>query len=194
MRSLVPLLLVFLLSGCDFFVYELPQLNPAPRLSYYGNLEAAQHGNAIAQAAVGEQLYWACRPSDYLGWRPPCDREALVKWNTAAANQGNVAAMFTLGEFYERDVEPSNYAEALKWYRKAADRGHTGAQSELSTMYKEGWGVKQDYAEACFWSSLGSGNRDYVREMEKHLTLKQIATVEERVVDWQKGHPATASK
>jgi TPR repeat protein len=34
-----------------------------------------------------------------------------------------------------------DYAEALKWWRKAADQGHVGAQLDLGTMYREGHGV-----------------------------------------------------
>jgi tetratricopeptide (TPR) repeat protein len=42
-------------------------------------------------------------------------------------------------------------AEALKWYRKAAEQGHVSAQYNLGVMYGKGEGVTQDYAEALKW-------------------------------------------
>jgi TPR repeat protein len=46
---------------------------------------------------------------------------------------------------------PQDYAEALRWYRKAADQGDAGAQSNLGVMYAKGQGVPQDSAEAARW-------------------------------------------
>jgi TPR repeat protein len=46
---------------------------------------------------------------------------------------------------------PQNYAEAMKWYRKAADQGNAAAQNNLGVMYDEGQGVPQNYAEAMKW-------------------------------------------
>jgi TPR repeat protein len=37
-----------------------------------------------------------------------------------------------------------DYAEAVKWYRKAAEQGDVKAQSNLGVMYASGQGVKQD--------------------------------------------------
>ncbi len=46
---------------------------------------------------------------------------------------------------------PQDYAEALKWYRKAADQGNARAQTILGFVYDTGQGVPQDYAEAVKW-------------------------------------------
>jgi hypothetical protein len=43
---------------------------------------------------------------------------------------------------------PQGYAEALKWYRKAADQGNAHAQLNLGKMYVNGQGVAQDYVQA----------------------------------------------
>jgi TPR repeat protein len=78
---------------------------------------------------------------------------------------------------------PQDFAEALTWYRKAADQGHAGAEFSVATMYDKGQGVPQDFKTAVTWyqkaadrgdagaqGSLGSmyGNgqgvpKDYVR-------------------------------
>jgi TPR repeat protein len=39
-------------------------------------------------------------------------------------------------------------AEAMKWYRRAADRGFPPAEVNLGVWYETGKGVAQDYAEA----------------------------------------------
>ena len=44
-----------------------------------------------------------------------------------------------------------DYAEAARWYRKAADQGDVAAQFNVGVMYERGQGVPQDYAEAARW-------------------------------------------
>jgi TPR repeat protein len=46
---------------------------------------------------------------------------------------------------------PQDYAEAAKWYRRAAEQGNVYAQSILGAMYANGQGFPQDYAEAAKW-------------------------------------------
>ena len=47
--------------------------------------------------------------------------------------------------------QAGDYAEALKWYRKAAEQGDASAQYNLGNGYRRGKGVTQDYAEAANW-------------------------------------------
>ena len=46
---------------------------------------------------------------------------------------------------------PQDAAEAVAWYRRAAEQGDATAQSNLGAMYAEGLGVPQDAAEAVAW-------------------------------------------
>jgi len=46
---------------------------------------------------------------------------------------------------------PQDYAEAMKWFRKAAEQGDAQAQRNLGIMYHGGQGVSQDYGEAMKW-------------------------------------------
>ena len=46
---------------------------------------------------------------------------------------------------------PQNDAEAVTWFRKAADQGNADAQNVLGLMYDNGQGVPQDYVEAVTW-------------------------------------------
>ena len=50
---------------------------------------------------------------------------------------------------FRRDV--ADYAQAVHWYRKAAEQGHAKAQCNLGFCYAEGHGVPQDYAQAVHW-------------------------------------------
>jgi hypothetical protein len=53
-----------------------------------------------------------------------------------------------------------NYGEAVRWYRKSADRGDATAQANLACMYSEGHGVRQDYDEAVRWYRKAAGQGD----------------------------------
>ena len=45
-------------------------------------------------------------------------------------------------------------AEAVRWYRLAAEQGYAGAQNNLGLMYANGEGVLKDAAEAVRWYRL----------------------------------------
>jgi len=51
---------------------------------------------------------------------------------------------------------PQDVAEAVKWYRLAADQGYAMAQYNLGVMYDNGQGVPQDDAEALKWYRLAA--------------------------------------
>jgi uncharacterized protein len=49
-----------------------------------------------------------------------------------------------------------DYAQAVKWYRLAADQGHASAQFNLGIMYANGRGVSQDDTEVVKWYRLAA--------------------------------------
>jgi len=51
---------------------------------------------------------------------------------------------------------PQNYAEAVKWYHAAAERGEPQAQFNLGVFYEHGQVVPQDFAEAAKWYRLAA--------------------------------------
>ena len=66
--------------------------------------------------------------------------------------ENNLYAQYTLGVMYcYGNGVVQNYEEAVKWYRKAAERGYYMAQCNLGIMYESGTGVIQDYKEAVEW-------------------------------------------
>ena len=77
--------------------------------------------------------------------------------SSAAGHKADIERQFggapeLLGWMYENGKEVSqDYAEAAKWYRKAAEQGNSDAQFKLGVMYDNGKGVPQDYVEAAKW-------------------------------------------
>ncbi len=70
----------------------------------------------------------------------------------AKAGQGGPAAQFRLGLAYEegRGVAKDS-AEAVKWYRQAAEQNYAPAQYSLGLCFDEGRGVTKDSAAAMKW-------------------------------------------
>ncbi|MBQ3239938.1 MAG: sel1 repeat family protein, partial [Akkermansia sp.] len=66
--------------------------------------------------------------------------------------QGYADAQFNLGVCYENGWGvPKDAAEAVKWYRAAAEQGYADAQFNLAQCYRNGRGVPKDEAEAVKW-------------------------------------------
>lgn len=60
--------------------------------------------------------------------------------------------MLNIGYIYDSGQGAAqDYAEAMTWYRRAADQGNMLAQYNIGLLYRNGHGVKQDYAEAAVW-------------------------------------------
>ena len=78
--------------------------------------------------------------------------EMVQKEMLQLAEAGDAELQFSLGVMYEHgEGVRQDYAEAVRWYRKAAEQGHVEAQYNLGVMYAEGQGVRQDYAKAVRW-------------------------------------------
>ncbi len=59
------------------------------------------------------------------------------------------------------------HAEAMKWYRKAADQDFANAQYEVAMMYHQGTGVRKNRAEAKKWFRKAAANG--CEEAKKYL-------------------------
>jgi len=59
---------------------------------------------------------------------------------------------FNIGFLYDnaKGVD-QDYAQALSWYRKAAEQGNARAQFAIGALFENGDGVKQDNAQAMYW-------------------------------------------
>ena len=90
---------------------------------------------------------------------------------------------------------PQDYAEALVWYRRAAESGYAKAQFAVGTMYIGGEGVPQDYVLAHMWLNLaGAGGRERAGELRdllaRHMTPAQIADAQRLAQEWMQAHRA----
>ena len=80
------------------------------------------------------------------------DRDFVFEVLYQSALDGDMYDQLRVGWMYETGNGISqDYAEAVKWYRKAAEQGNANAQCNLGYMYENGYGVTKDYAEAVKW-------------------------------------------
>ena len=71
---------------------------------------------------------------------------------TINAFAGDLEAQFELAQRYAVGNEVrQNNAEAVKWYRKAAEQDYADAQFELARCYDTGCGVRKNDVEAAKW-------------------------------------------
>jgi TPR repeat protein len=80
-----------------------------------------------------------------------------------------------------------DYAEAVKWFRKAADQGNASAQNDFGVMYDEGEGVPKDHAEAVKWYQKAADQGDAVAQVnlgERYRDGKGVAKDDAEAVRW----------
>ena len=76
------------------------------------------------------------------------------------AEGGDVNAQYAMGKIYKEGHEVSqDYEEAMKWYMKAAVKGHCPAQCYVGWLYENGFGVPENKKEALFWYERGGAHK-----------------------------------
>ena len=63
-------------------------------------------------------------------------------------------------------------AEAVKWYRKAAEQGNAGAQTNLGVAYHNGAGVPKDDAEAMKWYRKAAEQGDAAGQIQPRRDVR----------------------
>ena len=112
------------LTGCVSLAIEGTDY-VSDRVKYSRNIEAATKGDAEAQTAIGDAL--CCSPES-------------IDWYCRAADQGESAAMFRLGQVYSGDAadevglfrlvgtllddDETDRAQAYYWFKRAAEVRH----------------------------------------------------------------------
>jgi hypothetical protein len=110
-------------------------------------------------------------------------------WNEfrKKAEKGDVDAQFQLGTHY---ILISEWSEAAKWNRMAANQGHRGSQSNLGGLYMNGLGVLKDFVEAYAYLNIAAVNdvldRELRDKLEKQMTPSQIEAGQKRSKELQK--------
>lgn len=158
-------------------------------------IHEAEQGNPASQFELG----WLYATGS--GVRK--DSGVAANWYRKAAEQGHAVAQNNLGSMYEngwsyRDEfldyvfayytnQKKDYAEAMKWYRFAADQGNAIAQYNLGRMYENGLGVPADHIEARKWYRMAAGQGDLVaqyRLAESYATRRGALRDEEEALKW----------
>jgi TPR repeat protein len=90
--------------------------------------------------------------------------------------------------YFGYDVR-QDFAEALTWYRKAANQGFATAQYSLGNMYRDGKGVRQSAVEAHKWYSLAAvqGNelaKSGLDILSGGMTQEEISEARKLALDW----------
>jgi hypothetical protein len=104
--------------------------------------------------------------------------------------------MYNVGLLYESGSGvTSDDAEALAWFRKAAERGYASAMHSIGTMYAEGRAVEADPVEALAWYSVADlryppedaaeadANREEIEDLTAELDAEQVAHAKERAAE-----------
>jgi hypothetical protein len=124
----------------------------------------------------------------------PATLDELLKF----AGQGDPVAQFALGARYAQgDGVKQDYAEAVRWFKKAADQGHVVAQATLGAYYWAGRGVTEDLSKAYFWSVLARAGGDEaskyrVAALTSRMTRPQVMQAEQMANEWLRQHQGTA--
>jgi len=154
-------------------------------------LARANAGDAVSQVLVGE--------SYASGNGVTRDLKQAAEWYRKAAEKGDTSGEVHLAALYRDGGKglPRDMAYAAEWYRKAAEKGDVTAQATLGVLYSIGQGVPHSDAEAYYWLDLaaaakGPSQERYVANRQligTHLTVDELAEVEERVAKWLAAHP-----
>ena len=113
---------------------------------------------------------------------------------TGSGASRHARAQYNLGVMYANgDGVPQDYAEAVKWYRLAAEQGHAKAQNNLGVRYYNGKGVLQDYARAHMWFILAAAQGDELaREtrdlVAERMTPTDISKAQKLAREWMEKH------
>ena len=82
---------------------------------------------------------------------------AFEEWHALAAAGDAEAQTALAGLYMDGQGTPASPAEALCWYRRAAEQGDAVAQQNLGDFYERGIGIGRDLVSAYVWLSLAAG-------------------------------------
>lgn len=101
---------------------------------------------------------------------------SLQRW-MVPAEKGDAEAQYYVARIYANGMDnvPTNYAEAAKWYEKAAAQGFSEAKQELGYLYEQGLGVERDELKALNLQRDASGLGDDLDYAYKIAEAEKLA-------------------
>ena len=132
---------------------------PNLQLAFSWFLKAAQQGDKLAQAQVGQFKFYG------LGGVPKNDAEA-VSWFQKAADGCDSAAFHLADCFYFGKGIAQNFHESYKLFKQLGDRGHKRAPYSIGICLEKGHGVEKDMVEAVKWYERGAKLGDKMAQLE----------------------------
>ena len=110
-------------------------------------------------AAASVAAYFALRDTeaDIEQARIHAEQVARFQAFEAKASAGEHAAQFALAQLYHQGVGvEKDLSQAIRSYRKAAEKSHVEAQFTLGKLYEAGEGFRQDFRKAAKWYDLAA--------------------------------------
>jgi TPR repeat protein len=106
----------------------------------YWYKKAAAQNHSLAHSLLGE-----C-------YRKLGDEKNSMKWYMSAAELGDPAAQYVVGNlYYNGETVPQDYNRALYWYEKSAQQGYTWGQYNAGILLASGALGKPDMEKAAYW-------------------------------------------
>lgn len=124
---------------------------PDHETAIYWYTMAAERGHAEAQYYLGEYYYY--------GISVPKDLDKAIYWFKKADCQGHADTPNYIGMCYS---SRGDYASAMPWFKKGAERGESKSQFMLGVGYYYGEGVRKDEREAAFWFQKAAEQGDEI--------------------------------
>lgn len=130
----------------------------------------AKNGDSSAQLELAD-LY-------IHGYGVEEDEAQAESWAMKSAENGNVNAMYWLGDGYAtyaglvEDTDPidaeDHYKKAFIWFAKGADLNHSDSMVGLARLYRNGEGVTKNIDQALdlLKKSAAQGSKEAMREIE----------------------------
>jgi uncharacterized protein len=105
------------------------------------------------------------------------------------AEKGDAQSQYELGQAFDGGSlgVAKNEAEAVKWYRRAAEQNDAGAQCALGVCYANGQGVAKDEAEAVKWFGKAAEQNDALAQYNLGIAChdgRGVAKHEAEAVKW----------
>lgn len=124
-----------------------------------------QNRHILTLALVAALIRLVVQPPTANAGFQPASCEAGGKPWQALAEQGEARAQFNLGACYETGQGLlQDYAEAIRWYRRAAAQGYQAAMWNLWDMYRRNQGIPSERQAAHLWLQKAAKEGDPVAQ------------------------------